>query len=80
MALAALIASPALAETFAGPFPVRVVRVIDGDTVLVAVRLWFAQTLTERIRIAGIDAPERGKGAKCTAEAEAVKSRAIVTP
>ena len=68
-----LTALPAAAETFPGPFPVRVVRVLDGDTVLVAVRLWFAQTLTERVRIAGIDAPEGGKGARCPAEAEAAE-------
>ena len=70
----ALLAAPAsAAETFAGPFPARLVRVIDGDTLRVEIRLWFSQALTETVRIAGIDAPELGKKARCPAEAEAAE-------
>lgn len=57
------------AEVFAGPFPARLVRVLDGDTIRVEIRLWFRQALTEDVRIRGIDAPERGKRARCEAEA-----------
>ncbi|EAB8017793.1 nuclease [Salmonella enterica subsp. enterica] len=48
-----LILSPAIQATLTG----RVVRVIDGDTVVV-----LAAPATEiRIRLAGIDAPEKGQ-------------------
>jgi micrococcal nuclease len=46
-----LFALPALADTLQG----RVVRVIDGDTVVVL----DAEKTQHRIRLAGIDAPER---------------------
>ena len=69
-----LAASPAsAAETFTGPFPARLVRVLDGDTIRVEIRLWFSQALTETVRLLGIDAPESGKRARCPAEAEAAE-------
>lgn len=41
--------------------PATVVRVIDGDTVIVNLDLgWRVYRNDERIRIAGINAPERG--------------------
>lgn len=63
---------PAVAETLPGPFQARVVRVIDGDTLIVQVGLWFGQSVIEHIRIAGIDAPEM-KG-RCPSETEAAKA------
>lgn len=68
LVIALLLISPAQAETFTGPFPVKVLKVLDGDTVRVEIRLWFSQTLTETIRIEGIDAPELK--ARCPQEAE----------
>lgn len=68
LALVLLLAFSAHAETFTGPFPVKVTKVLDGDTVRVEIRLWFSQVLTETIRIEGIDAPELK--AKCASEAE----------
>lgn len=50
MAFGALLAAPALAETLRG----RVVAVADGDTITVVT----AARKSERIRLAGIDAPE----------------------
>jgi len=73
LAAALLLAAPAAAETFAGPFPAKLVRVIDGDTVRVAIRMWFRQSVLEDVRLAGIDAPETGKRARCPAEAEAAE-------
>ncbi len=46
------------AETVAGPVAARVLRVIDGDTIEVAARIWLGQELTVKVRLAGIDAPE----------------------
>lgn len=64
--------SVAQAETMPGPFQARVLRVIDGDTLIVQVGLWFGQSIIEHIRIFGIDAPElRGR---CPSETEAAKS------
>lgn len=46
-----------------------VVRVIDGDTVDLRVDLGFDASLNMRVRLAGIDAPERGQpgGSEATA-------------
>lgn len=46
-----------------------VIRVVDGDTVDLRVDLGFEVTYTDRYRLSGIDAPERGKpgGAEATA-------------
>lgn len=38
-----------------------VIRVIDGDTVDLRIDLGFEVGLNMRVRLAGIDAPERGK-------------------
>lgn len=49
-------------ERLAGPVAAEVVRVIDGDTLVVRARIWLGQTLETHVRLAGIDAPElRGK-------------------
>lgn len=73
LALASVRPAAEAAETFTGPFPARLVRVLDGDTIRVEIRLWFSQSLTESVRIAGIDAPELGKKARCRAEADAAE-------
>src|ERR1700759_2764977 len=43
---------------FAGPVAAHVTHVIDGDTFEALASIWLGQTITVRIRIAGIDAPE----------------------
>lgn len=53
LALVVTLASPAFAATLTG----TVVRVVDGDTVTVL----DASKTQHRIRLAGIDAPERGQ-------------------
>ncbi len=62
----------AQAETLPGPIQARVVRVIDGDTLIVQVGIWFGQSVVEHIRIAGIDAPEM-KG-RCPSEIDAARA------
>lgn len=45
-----------------GPYPLDVVRIVDGDTIEGRVRVWFGQEITTLVRIRGIDAPElKGK-------------------
>ena len=34
---------PGLAEIVPGPIPARIVRVIDGDTIVVRARIWLGQ-------------------------------------
>jgi endonuclease YncB( thermonuclease family) len=46
------------AEALEGPVPAKVERVIDGDTIEVRAAIWLGQTLTVRVRIDGVDAPE----------------------
>ena len=46
------------AEALAGPVSAVVERIVDGDTVDVRARIWLGQSLTVRVRIEGVDAPE----------------------
>jgi len=55
---AALSSSAMSAETLPGPVAASVVKVIDGDTLDVTVRVWIGQDTRTRVRIRGIDAPE----------------------
>lgn len=66
--LTALCASTA---AYANPYDWKVVRVIDGDTVVVEAP-WVPVELKQEIaiRILGIDTPEKGGRAACPAEAE----------
>jgi endonuclease YncB( thermonuclease family) len=59
MALAAAV-GPAGAEpeVIRGPVPARVVRVVDGDTVVVRARIWLGQEVETRVRLEGVDTPE----------------------
>ena len=41
-----------------GPYPVEIIRILDGDTFEARVRVWFGQEITTLVRIRGIDAPE----------------------
>ena len=55
----ALFAWPSSAEDqLPGPIPATVVRVLDGDTVEVAARIWLDQIVTAEVRLAGVNAPE----------------------
>ena len=48
------------AETISGPVEAQVVRVIDGDTVVVNARVWPQLTVDNiSVRVFGIDTPER---------------------
>ena len=54
------------AEALDGPVAAKVERVIDGDTIEVRAAIWLGQSLTVRVRIDGVDAPELK--ARCTDE------------
>ncbi|WP_290985811.1 thermonuclease family protein [Ferrovibrio sp.] len=47
-------------------------RVIDGDTMEVVALIWLDQRVTTRVRLEGIDTPE--KRSKCIAEREAAEA------
>lgn len=53
----------------AGPVPAEIVRILDGDTVLVLAMPWPDQHVRVAVRLRGIDAPEMK--AKCPREREA---------
>ncbi len=55
-----------------GPYRVRVLRVIDGDTFEAVVRVWFGQDVTTLVRLRNVDAPELK--AQCPAEARLAES------
>ena len=45
-------------ENLPGPVAASLIRVVDGDTLEVKVRIWLGQELVTSVRIRGIDAPE----------------------
>lgn len=53
-------AMPAFAarDEIDGPVSAEIIRVVDGDTLLVAATPWPQQTMEVYVRIRGIDAPE----------------------
>jgi micrococcal nuclease len=56
-----LIAAPVLSfarDEIDGPVAAEILRVIDGDTLLVEARPWPQQTMEVYVRIRGIDTPE----------------------
>jgi len=65
-----------LSDSFAdfGPYPANVVRVIDGDTVVVDISLWPDLTQRATIRLAGIDTPELHGPACARPKAEEAKA------
>jgi micrococcal nuclease len=46
------------ADGLEGPVSAVVQRVVDGDTIEVRAAIWLGETLTVRVRIDGVDAPE----------------------
>ena len=55
--------------TLSGLYRAELIRVIDGDTVEARIRIWIGQTVTTRIRLRDIDAPEMKS--RCPAEHKA---------
>ncbi|WP_348270748.1 thermonuclease family protein [Rhizobium sp. Root483D2] len=53
----------------AGPVTAEVIRVIDGDTILVAAKPWPQQTMEVYVRLRGIDAPELKSACSATRDA-----------
>jgi endonuclease YncB( thermonuclease family) len=62
-------------DRLAGPIPAQVVRVVDGDTILVRAHIWLGQEVETSVRMTGIDTPE----IKARCEAERVKAEAART-
>ena len=52
-----------------GPVMAEVIRVIDGDTILVAAKPWPQQTIEVYVRLRGIDAPELKSACAATRDA-----------
>ncbi len=78
LGLSFLVATPGTgAERLPGPVSATVVRVIDGDTVLVRAKIWLGQQVETLVRLSGVDTPEL-RGA-CAAERElAARARDFV--
>jgi micrococcal nuclease len=56
-------------EILPGPVPARVIKVLDGDTLEVEARIWLGQAMRIKVRLIGLDTPE--KRSKCLAERQA---------
>ena len=74
------IAIALLCATAASAEPYKITRVIDGDTVEIAVG-FLPEPLPAKlsIRVLGIDTPEKAPRAKCEAEAEKAKQASAFT-
>jgi micrococcal nuclease len=71
-------AAPATAtETISGPYTGMVTDVIDGDTLEVRVMVWLGQEVVTRVRIDGIDTPE--KRGKCQREKDMAEQARVLT-
>ena len=71
-ALLAVCPPASAAETLAGPYAAEVLRIVDGDTVEVRVRIWLGVDVTTLVRIRDIDAPELH--GHCPGEPEAARA------
>jgi micrococcal nuclease len=61
-------------------YPAKVVRIIDGDTIVADIDLGFDITMTKSVRLYGIDAPEiRGEGKELGLKSKAFLE-ALVSP
>ena len=49
-------------DTLPGPVPAQVLRVVDGDTLVVRARVWPGHQVETLVRLTGIDAPELKAG------------------
>ena len=59
------------------PIEAKVIRVIDGDTIVVNAQIWLKQTVETSVRLRDIDAPELRGG--CKEEKElAIKAKEFV--
>lgn len=70
-------ANAQFANTLKHPIEAKVIRVIDGDTIVVEAQIWLRQTVETSVRLRNIDAPElRGS---CEEEKElAIKAKEFV--
>ena len=75
--LVVVTAAAVRADPIAGPINARIVRIIDGDTVVVDAEPWPGLTARTKVRVAGVDTPEiRGE---CQAEKDlALRARDFV--
>ncbi|AJY47564.1 thermonuclease family protein [Martelella endophytica] len=77
--LIATVRAPSVAaeDIFDGPVRAEVVRVIDGDTIVVQARPWPGQIVETSVRVRGVDTPELRSS--CDAERDAANAaRAFV--
>lgn len=66
-------------DRLAGPIKAHVTRLVDGDTVAVVAEPWPGYYVMTDIRMGGIDTPEKGSRAKCTAEADRAQLASAAT-
>ena len=78
LALVALLSPAHATGRLAGPVEAEVLRVIDGDSLVVRARIWLGQTVETHVRLTGIDTPElRGKCDREREKAEAARTALI---
>ncbi len=69
--------SVSLAHADYGPYRAELIRVIDGDTIVVDVQIWPDLRYRATVRLAGVNAPELRRGDECE-RAAARRAKAFV--
>jgi len=77
--LVVLCGRPVFASDFiAGPVEARVIKVQDGDSLIVMARIWPGHDVRAHVRLRGIDAPElRGKCEQEKVQAKEARSELV---
>jgi endonuclease YncB( thermonuclease family) len=67
--------APRAEEVLAGPVAATLIRVIDGDTLIVRARVWLDLEVVTRVRLRGVNAPElRARDEEERGRAEAARA------
>lgn len=64
LALLLLLPSIALAQSF-GPYQATVIKIVDGDTIKLDVKIWPGLTQRISLRLNGVDTPEKRGSPPC---------------
>jgi endonuclease YncB( thermonuclease family) len=75
--ISAAAAQAATRDEIAGPVEAEILRVIDGDTLLVEARPWPQQKVEVYVRIRGIDTPEMKSSCQSERDAAAAARQAL---
>ncbi|MBB4122532.1 thermonuclease family protein [Martelella radicis] len=66
-------------DIYAGPVRAEIVRIIDGDTIVVEARPWPGQIVETSVRIRGVDTPELRSSCEAERQAASIAKDYVVS-